>query len=324
MSSAKEILHPRLTIGEGEELPEHEDFTEEKKADRNFRKDKPFIPSSLYFNGEATLDAIRHFVNGVGDTNPIFCDPEYAKSTKYGELIAPPTFLYSVYWVPLGSGAAGVHAWYSGGDWQCYRPVYKGDSFSVVIAFRDFEEKKGRMAGGRSIYINYTDVMYINQRNELVAKELQHTVWAPRADSGDAGKYRETKAPVYTKDDWRNILEQYDNEELRGNEQRYWEDVEVGEELKTMIKGPLTVRDMIGWLMGVGSPFFRAHKIEYDFEKRHPKALEYVEETGEADVPELVHIFDAFARTIGVERAYDYGAILTHTAKHLRDDGFRI
>lgn len=26
------------------------------------------------------------------------------------------------------------------------------------------------------------------------------------------------------------------------------------------------------------------------------------------DVPELVHVFDTFARTIGVERAYDYGS----------------
>jgi len=59
--------------------------------------------------------------------------------------------------------------------------------------------------------------------------------------------------------------------------------------------------------MGGGSPFFKAHKIEMDFEHRHPKALEYVEETNEADVPELVHVLDQFARNIGIEYAYDYG-----------------
>ena len=51
----------------------------------------------------------------------------------------------------------------------------------------------------------------------------------------------------------------------------------------------------------------RAHKIEFDYEGRHPRALEYVEETGERDVPELVHIFDTYTRAIGIERAYDYG-----------------
>ncbi|MFC2006488.1 hypothetical protein ACFLVG_06035, partial [Chloroflexota bacterium] len=57
------------------------------------------------------------------------------------------------------------------------------------------------------------------------------------------------------------------------------------------------------------------------------KVLEYVEETGEADVPELVHIFDQFARTIGVERAYDYGSqrmcwLCNLFTNWMGDDGF--
>ena len=81
----------------------------------------------------------------------------------------------------------------------------------------------------------------------------------------------------------------------------------MGEKLGPMIKGPLSVRDMLAWIMGAGSIYFRAHKTEFDYETRHPGALEYVKETGEADVPELVHIFDHFAHAIGIERAYDYG-----------------
>ena len=54
----------------------------------------------------------------------------------------------------------------------------------------------------------------------------------------------------------------------------------------------------------------RQDKIQYDFEERHPRTLEYVE-TEEADtpgdIPELVHILNKFAQKIGVERAYDYG-----------------
>ena len=65
---------------------------------------------------------------------------------------------------------------------------------------------------------------------------------------------------------------------------------------------------MLGWIMGAGSPFFKSHKIEYDYEGKHPKVLEYVKSLGEADVPELVHIFDEYAKTIGIERAYDYGS----------------
>jgi len=94
-----------------------------------------------------------------------------------------------------------------------------------------------------------------------------------------------------------------------------------------MIKGPLSVRDEIAWLMGAGSPFFKAHMMEFDYEMRHPKALEYIKDTGEADIPELVHVFERFARTIGVERAYDYGSqrmswLCNLFTNWMGDDGF--
>jgi hypothetical protein len=207
----------------------------------------------------------------------------------------------------MGSGMPGVHAWYSGGDWEWYRPIFVGDEFQTVCILQDLVIKRGRMTGGANIYIDYTNVIYINQRDEIVGQELQHTVWAKREEAETAGKYRRTAKPVYTKEDWAKILELYDREEIRGSEPRYWEDVEVGDKLGPMVKGPLTVRDMLAWIMGAGSPYFKAHRIEFEYETRHPKSLEYVKETGEADVPELVHIFDTFAQAIGVERAYDYG-----------------
>ena len=308
MSDTKqELEHPRLRFQEGAGMPEHEEYTKDKVERRKARANKPFFSDRVYFNSEATKDSILHFAHGIGDNNPLWCDEEYAKKTKYGSIIAPPCFLYTIHWVPMGSLAPGVHAWYSGGDWEWYRPIFVGDRFKVVCIFRDVVEKKGRMAGGGSIYISYTEVIYINQKDQIVGKELQRTVTTGRSEAGRAGKYRHTPKPSYTREDWKRILDMYENEEVRGSEPRYWEDVNVGDKLNPMIKGPLSVRDMIAWLMGAGSPFFRAHKLEYEFEKRHPSALQFVKETGEVDVPELVHIFDAFARTIGVERAYDYG-----------------
>jgi len=38
---------------------------------------------------EATRDNIRHYAHGIGDDNPLWCDPEYARTTPYGEIIAP-------------------------------------------------------------------------------------------------------------------------------------------------------------------------------------------------------------------------------------------
>ena len=50
------------------------------------------------FNEQSTRDAIRHFCQGIGDPNPLYWDLSYGQATKYGSIIAPPCFLYSVYW----------------------------------------------------------------------------------------------------------------------------------------------------------------------------------------------------------------------------------
>ena len=326
MSTEREE-HPRLKVADGQgKLPEHEEYTPEKEERRRFRANKPFYPRTFYFNTQASKDGIRHFADGIGDTNSLFRNEEYARKSKYGSIVAPPCYLYTIQWVAPGSGAAGVHGWYVGGDWEWYQPVLAGDEFTSVGILRELVKKEGKMGGGRT-WIDYTEVIYINQRDEIVAKERQHTVWGERSRTGTAGKYRGVSKPTYTKEEWAKILELYQKEELRGSEPRYWEDVKVGDKLGPMIKGPLSVRDELAWLMGAGSPFFKAHKIEYDFEQRHPKALEYVEEMDEADVPELVHIFDGFARTIGVERAYDYGSqrmswLCQLFTNWMSDDGF--
>ena len=111
--------HARLIAldkqGEGEEK-KHEIFTLEMQERRRDRSNKPFFPRSFSFNSEASKDGIKHFVEGIGDLNPLFVDEEYAKKTKYGKIISPGSYCYSVRWGIPGSMAPGVHGWYVGGD----------------------------------------------------------------------------------------------------------------------------------------------------------------------------------------------------------------
>ena len=53
---------------------------------------------------------------------------------------------------------------------------------------------------------------------------------------------------------------------------RYWEDVEVGEELKPVVKGPLGMTDEIAFLIGGGAPIPRlaAHGVQLRQYRRHP------------------------------------------------------
>ena len=77
------------------------------------------------FNEDASRSAIRHFCQGIGDTNPLFWDRSYAQQTKFGTIFAPPCFLYSVYWCSGRTGGLpGVHGFHAGNDWEWSRPIY--------------------------------------------------------------------------------------------------------------------------------------------------------------------------------------------------------
>src|SRR6516164_7165611 len=61
---------------------------------------------------EATRDSVRHWAHGIGDDNPLWCDPAYAAKAQYGDLIALPSFLFACSRIISGyvGGLPGVHA----------------------------------------------------------------------------------------------------------------------------------------------------------------------------------------------------------------------
>jgi len=211
-----------------------------------------------YYNLEATEDTIRHFCQGYGDDNPLYNDKEYAEKTRYGSLVVPPLFLYSVLW-GTQFGLPGVHAWYSGGDWEWFKPILLGDKFTYTEVFEDVIEKPSKMAG--KTVIQYSKTTYKNQRDAVVATHRFWGIRAERETSRETGKYAEIKKATYTPEQFKAIQDDYKKEEIRGAKPRYWEEVEVGDELTPVVKGPLTARDCIAWCMGAGTPFMRAHRL---------------------------------------------------------------
>ena len=57
---------------------------------------KPLRRPRMQWIETATKDAIRHFAWGIGDDNPLWFDPEYARSAPAGTVLAPPCILYAV------------------------------------------------------------------------------------------------------------------------------------------------------------------------------------------------------------------------------------
>jgi len=247
-----------------------------------------YIPKEPYHNTAATKDTILHFIRGVGDPNPLWTDEAYARETAYGCIVAPPCFLYSVHW-PDAKGACfpGIHGWHAGNDWQFFRPILVGDSFTVTDKITDLVEKtKSEMA--KRTFIGYCEATYTNQRGEIAAIASGWNIFAERDASRESGKYSEIRKHAYEIEDLKAIEADYDREEIRGANPRYWEDVREGEALTPVVKGPLSMADIICWLMGGGSPYLKAHKFALEFRRRHPKIA-----MKDGEVAEAVH-FDEF------------------------------
>jgi acyl dehydratase len=113
------------------------------------------------------LGAIRRFVEAVGDDNPLYTDAEYARRTRFGGIIAPPTFLCT-----LRTGgvmpqlAFGRLTLNGGNEYEWYRPVRPGDVITAQATLVDVRAVDGR---GGAMLILTSEIRYTNQDNELVA-----------------------------------------------------------------------------------------------------------------------------------------------------------
>jgi acyl dehydratase len=112
--------------------------------------------------------AIVKFAQAIGDDNPLFNDERAARATRYGGLIAPPTFLRS-----MGSGRdrTTVESPYSarldgGSEWEYFEPVRPGDRITVTSSVSEIFEREGRL--GNMVFI-VRETKYVNQFGQLAA-----------------------------------------------------------------------------------------------------------------------------------------------------------
>jgi acyl dehydratase len=279
------------------------------------------IPSP--YNTEASGDAIRHFAHGIGDLNPLWQDPDYAARTRWGGIIAPPCFLFSCGFGRTG-GLPGVHGLFAGSAWTFFRPVRVGTPIQATVRLVEVQEKTGAFAGRQVLQID--ESIYRDSTGELLATVRNPVMRTERQTAQHRGKYASITPHAWTPEELAAIDAELAGQQPRGATPRYWEDVMVGEELTPLLKGPLTVTDCIGWLMGWGSPFVRPHLVGAAYRRRHPSA--YIPNAlGVPDIPERVHWDDAFARAIGAPAAYDYGPQRVSWLGHLLsnwlgDDGW--
>lgn len=290
---------------------------------------------------ELSVDGIRNFARAYGDDNPLFADPQYAAGTRWGAPIAPPMIHIAMSRKMLGDPIpedirkatrglfSGVHMFVSGQDTEWYAPVYAGDTLYGFGGLESIEEKVSEYAG-RSVIRRIRSVR-VNQRGEVVTVTRMILIATERKKSRERGKYMGLQAATYTDAEIAEIDEIYAAEGPRGAEPRYYEDVNVGDVLPKMVKGPFTLTDMICFHTGgYGlAPYgIGPSRVGYKNRQRAPKF--YIKNAaGIPDVAQRLHWENEWSQSIGNPMAYDYGVMrecwLTHyVTDWMGDDGWLV
>src|SRR5207248_3413696 len=142
-----------------------------------------------------------------------------------------------------------------------------------------------------------------------------------RAKARERKKYDDVAVAPYTDAEIDAIDAQYAAEAPRGAVPRWWEDVAVGDPIGPMVKGPLTVTDMICWHVGMGMGLYGVKPLRLGAQnrKRIPRFF-HRDELNIPDVMQRVHWDPEFARRSGNPTTFDYGRMRETWLIHLCTD----
>jgi len=268
----------------------------------------------------ARHDIRRWALYSCGDDNPLFIDESYGRRSVWGDNIAPPTFLYSVDSTIVGPGFPGIQWIHGGNRWQLFERVRPGDIVTSRARVIGVEEKRGKHV---PYFVNQIgEVIYTNQHGQTVARSEVDTLRVPRARSG--GGFRgegfeggsEYHRQSYSEDEIAEFARAYLTEERRGADPRYWEDVNLEERLPRVVKGPLTLVDIMAFYAG-RRQVYNPLKLAFLERARHPANVYVSPQTGIPVHPAAGHLDVEIAKEVGFPDAYDQGWMRVNWAGHV-------
>jgi len=312
-------IESEVVMAEGEITPELIEAMNRKKGLKLHVKD-------IVFNEEATKTAIRKFADGIGDPNPLWLDEEYAKRTRYGRLVAPPSWVFSVL-AGVQFGWRGLAGFHISTEIEFFKPVWLNDRITPESIYLGFDgPKESRFA--KRVVIDSFQEKYFNQEDQVVAVAVRKVLRAERSKTRMMAIYENVNLPhPWTRNELELIEEEVLAQDIRGFQTRYWEDVEIGEKLSPLVKGPLTVMDIIAAMVaGLAPASIAAQAVALKEYRRRPAWAYRNHSTGALESLLAVHYDKQAARAMGLPYPYDIGTQrqawhIHHMTNWMGDDG---
>jgi alkanesulfonate monooxygenase SsuD/methylene tetrahydromethanopterin reductase-like flavin-dependent oxidoreductase (luciferase family) len=285
---------------------------------------QPVADTAAPYVEYVTADAVRLFARAYGDDNPIYSDPQYAAGSARGRLAAPPLFPIAT-GVPLpastGEDDVDIGGLLGGGEpsvvadrWTLHRPIVEGSRLGRTSVLHQVVEGTNADRAVADVTVRTTyeadGTLYASHdrtRRYPASAGPSMPAWRPRA--------------AYTPAELAELDAQGLAGGRRGPQPRRAGDVAVGDRLGPMVKGPLTLTDLVTYRAGVGPGPLGAEAL--DLSRRHRArfpGLYAADGSGVADTIERRHYDEQYARTLGHPTAYDYSHTRLTWFSHLLTD----
>lgn len=130
-------------------------------------EDRPTIPYTL------TLEDIQRYCRAVGEDHPLYFDEEFAKKSRYGGLIAPPSIhiLLMFSCTPTDDWMRSPGTVNAGQSWSYNMPARPGDAITLKARALDKFIKRERL------FVIHDNV-FLNQHGEVICTGRGWTIRA--------------------------------------------------------------------------------------------------------------------------------------------------
>ncbi len=199
--------------------------------------------------------SIRRFAAALGDRNLLWKDASGGAATRYYTMIAPPAFVLSVR-TPTSAGAYesrdyGLQKFLTHATIEWQNVIRLGERIKSSITVSG--ASKGGSVSGRSGAQVTSSVSVTNADGGPLATMSGTTTAVPHNRGEDFILDRDIYR--YSDEEIKKLEHDIEAEAApRGKHVRFWDDVKAGEHLGTLVKGPMTLSDMMAWQVAEGKP----------------------------------------------------------------------
>jgi acyl dehydratase len=212
-------------------------------------------------------EMIFELADAIEEPNPLYLDAVYAKKSRFGGLLCPqlagwkdwaPRIDYfgagqdSHFEVPLPFKSYGFNG---GSEWTFHRPVRLGDQITKNEKIVDMYERPGRT--GQLVFI-VRESTQSNQRGEVLLTIRHISIFRKRPETEEADEPAPVGPVNLPRISPPGPGEAVEKAEWSAPPQRALEQIKVGDEIPSVVRGPMTTGHLVRWA-SVNGNYARIH-----------------------------------------------------------------